>query len=98
MTADETLTGETFTQQCLRAAQADVALCWGDYIDRVTQWQETGRRDAGGGEDLRNARASLVTALAIERAALGALVGDDLDLDDDDLDIDDLDLDDDDDA
>ncbi len=98
MTTDETLTSETLTQQCLRAARADVALCWGDYIDRVTQWQAAGTRDAGGGEDLRDTRAALVTALAIERAALGALVGDDdLDLDDDDLDIDDaLDLDDDD--
>jgi len=85
---------ETFTQQCVRAAQVDVALCWGAYIDRVTQWQASGTRDAGGGEDLRDTRAALVTALAIERAAQGALVGDDLALDDEDLD--DLDLDDDD--
>ncbi len=66
---------ETFSQRCLRAAQADVELCWEDYIDLVRKRQAEATR-AGGGEDMRNARASLVTALAIERAALGALVGD----------------------
>jgi len=87
-------TDETFTQQCLRAAQGDVELCWEDYIDLVNKRQAGGKsgagNDAGGGEDMRNARASLVTALAIERAALGALVGDDeLDGLDDDEDDDD---------
>ncbi len=70
-------TDETFTQQCVRAAQADVELCWQDYINRVHKRQTEATRAANGGEDMRNARAALVTALAIERAALGALVGDD---------------------
>jgi len=76
---------ETFSQQCLRGAQADVELCWEDYIDLVHKRQAEATRAAGGDEDMRNARTSLITALAIEHTTLGALVGDvDLDgLDDD---------------
>jgi len=81
-------TEDTFSQRCLRAAQNDVARCWEDYIELVTRRPVGSDRNsgAGAGEDLRNVRASLVTALAIERAAIGALVGndDELALDDDD--------------
>jgi len=72
------VTDDTFSQRCLRGAQADVARCWEDYIDLVGRRPTGDVRNAGGGvdEDLHTARASLVTALAIERAALGALVGD----------------------
>jgi len=57
---------ETFSQQCLRGAQADVELCWEDYIDLVHKRQAEATRAAGGDEDMRNARTSLITALAIE--------------------------------
>jgi len=72
-------TDETFSQRCVRAARADVERCWEDYIELVNRRPAGSDRNAGGGasEDLRKARASLVTALAIERAALGALGGDD---------------------
>jgi len=59
-------TDETFTRRCLHAAQADVELCWGDYIDLVNKRQGSAVTEAGhsegdaggisGGEDMRNAR------------------------------------------
>ncbi len=71
---------ESFAQRCVDAAQADVARCWEDYIALVGRRSTGDPRDAGGGagEDLRNARAALITALAIERAALDEVVDDEV--------------------